>query len=354
MTKKESATKGIGCLVLFALPFAGVGVFMAYLIGAALLDASSMRSWEEVPAELVSVNLWESRSSDSNSVRAQATYHYQYSGRPFTGTRVSLHKGSDSVGSYQRDVYYELSSRRGSTFRCFVNPENPAEAVLFRDLRWELLGFYSIFLVVFGGAGFGLIGAGIYGGKKANRDAELEARHPDEPWMHKDNWASGKIVSTTKPVLIMSAVFAILWNAISSPLLFMVPEILENENKLALLAFVFPAVGGMLIVWAFRNLLRFRKFRRVRVRDAHASRSHRRPARGNDPNDRERASRGRLRAHLELGADLPNRERQESKHAGDRVVAEVARRRARASRSRFETLRYPGVFRHTLRRDGFG
>ncbi|TDI37419.1 MAG: DUF3592 domain-containing protein [Acidobacteria bacterium] len=118
MSKKESSTKGLGCLVLFAFPFAGVGVFMSYLIGAAFLDWSAMRSWEEVPAELVSVNLSESRDSDSDSAEAQATFRYQYLGRSFTGTRVSLHKGSDSVGGFQKDTYRELLSRRGSTFRC--------------------------------------------------------------------------------------------------------------------------------------------------------------------------------------------------------------------------------------------
>ena len=233
---------------------------MAYLIGAAFLDWAVMRSWEEVPAELISVNLRLSQSSDSNSAQAQATYGYQYGGRPFTGSRVSLHKGSDSVGSFQKDTYRELSSHRGSTFRCFVNPKNPAEAVLYRDLRWELLGFYSIFLVVFGGAGFGFVAMGIFGGKKSKREAELKERHPEEPWKHNDAWATGKIVSTTKPVLVMSAIFAVVWNAISSPLWFMIPEIVENENKLALLAFMFPVVGVGLIFWALRNFVRYKKF----------------------------------------------------------------------------------------------
>ncbi|TDI37418.1 MAG: hypothetical protein E2P02_22800 [Acidobacteria bacterium] len=141
-----------------------------------------------------------------------------------------------------------------------MNPANPTEAVLYRDLRWELIGFYFIFVVVFGGAGFGLMAAGLFGGKKAKREAELQERHPDEPWKHKEAWATGKIVSTTKPVLVMSAIFAVVWNAISSPLWFMVPEIVENENKLALLAFMFPVVGVGLIFWALRNFVRYKKF----------------------------------------------------------------------------------------------
>lgn len=46
---------------------------MADLIGAAVLDWSAMQSWEEVPAELISVNLWRSRDAE-NSAEARATY----------------------------------------------------------------------------------------------------------------------------------------------------------------------------------------------------------------------------------------------------------------------------------------
>lgn len=73
MSKQISSTRALGCLALVALPFAGLGVFMADLIGAAVLDWSAMQSWEEVPAELISVNLWRSRDAE-NSAEARATY----------------------------------------------------------------------------------------------------------------------------------------------------------------------------------------------------------------------------------------------------------------------------------------
>ena len=44
--------KGKIFALLFALPFFGVGVFMAYSIGSNLFDASRMSNWEAVQASL--------------------------------------------------------------------------------------------------------------------------------------------------------------------------------------------------------------------------------------------------------------------------------------------------------------
>ena len=87
-----------------------------------------------------------------------AEYAYQYGGKQYTGRRVSLY-GSDNVGSFQQDVYRQLSEYRksGRPFRCYVDPQQPDESILFRDLRWEMIGFQSIFALVFGGVGFGLL-----------------------------------------------------------------------------------------------------------------------------------------------------------------------------------------------------
>ena len=48
--------KGKIFLFLFALPFAGVGVWMAYSIGATVHDAWQMRGWVPVEASVTRVN----------------------------------------------------------------------------------------------------------------------------------------------------------------------------------------------------------------------------------------------------------------------------------------------------------
>ena len=59
----------------------------------------------------------------------------------------------------KRKVYREVSGflKSGNLFRCYVNPKMPAQAVLYRDMRWFLLFFYVIFLIAFGGFGLGIV-----------------------------------------------------------------------------------------------------------------------------------------------------------------------------------------------------
>ena len=134
-------------------------------------------------------------------------------------------------------------------------------AILARHRDWEDIGLYLVFSVVFGGAGFGLMGAAIYRFRKAQGEAALQEKHPGEPWLHKDEYREGKIRSTTKRALVNSVIVAVMWNAVSSPLLFMVPkEVLEKDNPAALLGLLSPIVGVGLLVRAWKNFARWRKF----------------------------------------------------------------------------------------------
>lgn len=153
-------------LILFALPFAGAGLVVLLLAGRDVYDWQRMQAWQQVPAHILSADLKVSygrkthgRKSKSPSYMAQASYRYQYQGQDYTGMRVAISRGSDNIGSYQQDRYAELRSYRqsGTEFRCFVNPQQPEQAILYRDLRWDMLSFKALFSLIFGGVGFGLI-----------------------------------------------------------------------------------------------------------------------------------------------------------------------------------------------------
>jgi Protein of unknown function (DUF3592) len=256
-----SPRKGLGCLLLFALPFAAVGVFMGYRTATALWDFYRMKSWVEVPAELVSVDLESHSDSDSTTYRVRARYKYSFEGREYQGDRVGIHGGSDNVGDSHERRYRELARLRKADelARCYVDPARPERAVLYRDLRWELVGFYLIFVVAFGGVGFGLVAGGLYGARKLRREEELRALHPSLPWLHKQEWRTGRIPSS-RADLVTSSVLAVLWNAISAPLIFLVPREVGRGNLLALIGAIFPLVGAGLLWWAGRNVFRRMKF----------------------------------------------------------------------------------------------
>jgi hypothetical protein len=89
----------------------------------------------------------------------QADYEYEYDGQHYRGSRVGLHSGGDNVDGFQESVYRELSGhfKSGEPFPCFVNPQQPTQSILYRELRWELILFYTVPVVVFGGVGICLL-----------------------------------------------------------------------------------------------------------------------------------------------------------------------------------------------------
>ena len=249
-------------LLLFALPFAGVGTFVGYTAGSMIASWTRAQSWEQVPARILSTNLEANSDGDTTTYRVEAVYEYAYRGERHTSDVVSFGFGSDNIGSFHQDKHAELqpyvdSERR---FRCFVDPDDPSAAVLYRDMRWGLLGLMTVFALVFGLVGYGLMFAAVYGSRLAAAANQLKASNLSEPWRWDQEWADGRVSAGAKGSMIGTAIFAVLWNLISAPVLFFVPTEVVEGNHAALLALVFPAVGLLLMAWAVRAFLRWRKF----------------------------------------------------------------------------------------------
>ena len=112
-----------------------------------------------------------------------------------------------------RSVEADPSAASGPTFRCYVNPANPSESVLYRDLRWEMQAFSAIFALTFPAVGAGLIAAGLLGTRAMRREAALRASHPEEPWRWKSAWAGSSIPESAGISKIAVLVYT-LWSGI--------------------------------------------------------------------------------------------------------------------------------------------
>ena len=249
-------------MILFALPFAAVGIFATYLVVSTVWAWVEVQDWQQRPARILTVDLISQPGDDSTTYRVETLYEYRIRGERFTSDRVTLTSGSDNVGSFHHDVHRELSRHQqaGTLFRCYVDPEDPTRAILYRQIRLGLLGFKIIFALVFGGAGFGLIGLALRGKKKVKAQEDLRQLYPEEPWRWREEWAEGRVPASSKANMIGTSVFAIFWNLISLPLLFIVPEEIRGGNLLASIGLLFPAVGAGMALWALRLFVQWRKF----------------------------------------------------------------------------------------------
>jgi hypothetical protein len=119
----------------------------------------------------------------------------------------------------------------------------------------------SLFGVVFGGFALGFWFALWAGRRKLQEELALRARHPEQPWLWRPDWASGSIADSGRATLWTAWVMAVLWNLVGLPSGYLgIQAAAQQNNPAAYIALVFPAIGAGLLVWAVRATLRYRKY----------------------------------------------------------------------------------------------
>lgn len=256
MAKKSG---GRWFLLLFSLPFAAVGLgFLLFSIIPSLTEWQQMKSWPQVEASLSHVKLVRNSGDDGVTYQASAQYSYFYDGRQYQSDRVAIMGGADNIGDFHEQLVAKLEAaqRVGRPVPAWVNPSDPGDAVLNRDMRWNALAFKLLFALVFGGVGFGIMAWAL-----VSKPSHVD--HPEgdaKPWLARREWADNRIQCNSRGGLWFVWAFALLWNAISAPVLFAVPEELAKDNYLVLVGLLFPLVGMLLLAWAIHTSLSWRRF----------------------------------------------------------------------------------------------
>ncbi len=88
----------------------------------------------------------------------------------------------------------------------------------------------------------------------------LKAQYPETPWMWKKGWAGGKIEDGAVRNVVMSLLFALLFNAISWAMVYVSKEVLE-EDLFLYLAYFLCAVGVLIILRAVYAILMWWRFK---------------------------------------------------------------------------------------------
>ncbi|MGA7568526.1 MAG: hypothetical protein WBW53_20905 [Terriglobales bacterium] len=117
-----------------------------------------------------------------------------------------------------------------------------------------------VFGVVFCGVGFGLIFVVFYGSNLVRRKQRLQVEHPMEPWLCREDWAQGRATSKTRGSMIGAWVFAGIWNLCSTPIVFLLPQAVQQKGPNAYFMLVFPVVGIFLLIRAIRQTMAYFEF----------------------------------------------------------------------------------------------
>lgn len=177
MAVKKSRTAGIGCMIPFFGVFALMGGVAFWAMGIRpLMKALEARSWVETPAVVTASEVERHAGSKGSTYNIAIAFGYTFEGVERHGKRYDFNSGSSSGEADKQRVVERFPV--GAKTTCWVNPKNPAEAVIDRNLGWWFLWglFPLIFLAV------GLIGMIVFLGALKKPSAPVPASQlPVEP-----------------------------------------------------------------------------------------------------------------------------------------------------------------------------
>ncbi|HBC86564.1 MAG TPA: hypothetical protein DCZ94_06380 [Lentisphaeria bacterium] len=208
--KDKSPADKVALLVFSAFLLIGLGVFymLGIVPGLKILDAEK---WDKTPCRIISSSVGSHSGRNGATYSVDIMYSYEVDGREYRSSQYNFMLGSSSSG---REGKKEIVNRypAGSISTCYVNPEDPSDSVLNRNLSWEFL--FALIPVA-----FIIVGAlGVYYTLKKRRKASAEFAEYDSRSL--DDYSSGEIV--LKPVtgpfkaFIGSIFLAGFWNGILS------------------------------------------------------------------------------------------------------------------------------------------
>jgi hypothetical protein len=146
----------LGCMAISAM------IGLVFVLGWPLLRVSQARDWQEVPCTVVSSQVKTHHDSDGTSYSALIVYQYSVHGKTYMASRYRF--GIESSGGYKKQSRLVAKYPPGKRVSCYVNPQNPKDAVLRRDFAPDIADI--VLWLFLSGISIGVIFAMYYMSKK--------------------------------------------------------------------------------------------------------------------------------------------------------------------------------------------
>jgi hypothetical protein len=167
--KQKSSKVGPKGLIIFGLVFTAAGaLFLSAFFVPMVVGVVRSRNWVATPCVMVTSQVEESSSGDDGpTYRINARYRYVWDDHERSGDRYNWSTGYTSGYAGKQEIVNRL--RPGAETTCYVNPANPAESVLDRDLNSD--AFYGLIPLVFVVVGLAIVFYGMRSRSAAISDA---------------------------------------------------------------------------------------------------------------------------------------------------------------------------------------
>ncbi len=131
-----------GFFLLFFFAGLGVGYF---LILPGILKSLDSKNWAETPCAILESRVQSHSGDDGTTYSIDILYAYEYAGRKYRSSQYEFISGSSSGYDAKAEVVKRHPA--GAKTVCYVNPKNPGEAVLKRELGAK--AFLALFPLAF-------------------------------------------------------------------------------------------------------------------------------------------------------------------------------------------------------------
>lgn len=215
--------------ILFAVIFGGIGLGAAWATAAMIYDGIRAADWVLVKAD----------------VEKRMTYRYVFDGREYRSGRLGVDRlgGTDNLDEWNDRMaeYFDTARQARKPIVVWVNPNDPAEAVVDRDIRWALAALYTPFALGFGAIGAGAVWLLLTARRLDKQVKEAIAKRVPAPktWYHPN---------PRRDLAIFWGV-TLLWNGIALPwAVAFIPGIWDSGEWYARYASIIP-LAGLILLW---------------------------------------------------------------------------------------------------------
>lgn len=173
-TEDESPKAGRGCIVVFGTIFLIAG--LAFLFGTLIypiIRTQSSGDWQKTPCTITHSKVDVSSDSDGTSYRPKVEFEYTIDGKAFLGDSYDFtalnrpkKRCQEIVSSYPPDMQTT----------CFVNPDDPGDAVIVRSHDFSWLG--TIMSLVIAAIGLGIVLLALFYNPKPSKSISGSAQVP--------------------------------------------------------------------------------------------------------------------------------------------------------------------------------
>lgn len=141
-------------LIVIGLVLAAIGALFTYLLGKSFLQAKAMDDWVKTECVILESEIRERQLGPAVPVDYHfgLLYGYDFNGKPYSAENYDI-RGNANVKESSRIEGLVQRFPAGSVQECWVNPSEPAQAILKKDSKAPGYSIWFPILFVVGGLG---------------------------------------------------------------------------------------------------------------------------------------------------------------------------------------------------------